>query len=264
MASILKLPEGTKILILAPLVKGKKGDEVFVGEKELEKFSIDEIKAMYSVKKVTPIPAMDYHLDLFMRPLDNKRILLADDKLTLNVLNNGLEKFIEYMPKVPPQELKKYEHALETFGNVIWHFQKIFEQNQNPNADKVEKILQARGFEVIRVPARIYDITDSVTPEPNLLRHHCNFINANVLKNKDGDLVYITNKSLINEKIGLSDDICQNIGFDFEDEFVKYILPYVKNEHIYFIKGQNDFVAKEMLTEYQGGIHCASSEIPLK
>ena len=62
--------------------------------------------------------------------------------------------------------------------------------------------------------------------------------------------------------LGLTDEISQKIGFSFEKSFINSISKYVKPNKIYFIKGDNNFVADEMLTIYQGGIHCACTEIP--
>ena len=76
-------------------------------------------------------------------------------------------------------------------------------------------------------------------------------------------MVYITNKSNIDEMLGLTPEISKIIDFSFEDEFIKSIAPYVKKEKVYFIEGEGNYVANEMLQAYQGGIHCACSEIPL-
>jgi hypothetical protein len=46
---------------------------------------------------MTILPQMDYHLDLFIRPLDKKRILVADDRKTLNVLKEGVQKLHNYI-----------------------------------------------------------------------------------------------------------------------------------------------------------------------
>ena len=117
------------------------------------------------------------------------------------------------------------------------------------------------GFKPILVPARFYNVTGEKEEEQSL-QHICNYINANVYKNKKNELVYITNKSNIDSMLGLTDEISQKIGFSFEKSFINSISKYVKPNKIYFIKGDNNFVADEMLTIYQGGIHCASTEIP--
>ncbi len=207
---------------------------------------------MYGTNKVIILPQMDYHLDLFIRPLDNKRVLLADDEMSVDILYKGLNK------------LKQDFYNTEIY-NKMHNFIKLFEtsilMNKRAQADEIEEILENNGFEVIRVPGRVYE-TDTNSIEDDFLKQYCNFINANALPNRFGDLVYITNKSNINELLGLTPELSQIIGFSFEEEFIKSISEYIDPEHIYFIDGDNHFISKTMLTGYQGGIHCACSEIP--
>lgn len=231
------------------IVKNGEDDCVFVGENELEKYDIEEIRAMYGVNDVIVLPQMDYHLDLFIRPLDDKRVLLADDKLTVRVLEEGLEKL--------PKDDDTYK-AMRSFINI---FKSNIQLNDRAQTDEIEEILEDNGFEVIRVPARVYD-TEPGGDEDASLKQFCNYINANVLINKDGEMVYITNKSNIDELLGLTPALSKKIGFSFEKSFIDSISKYVNPEHIYFVDGDNNFVSKFMLTGYQGGIHCTCSEVP--
>lgn len=208
------------------IVKNGNKDEVLVGEDELENYSLDEIGGMYCADKVVALPQMDFHLDLFIRPLDKKRILLADDDLTLELLKKHSSKYTG-----------RFEYEMEC--------------NDLAKADEVAKILEENDYEVIRVPGRVYIEGLNTLDGRSYLSHRCNYINANVIKNPDGDLVYITNKSDINKKV----------GFDFEGEFIKSISPYVKKEKVYFIQGKDNFVARKMLRNYHGGIHCACTEV---
>ncbi len=234
------------------IVKDNKQETAFVGENELEKYDEEDIQAMYGTNKVIILPQMDYHLDLFIRPLDNKRVLLADDEMSVDILYKGLNK------------LKQDFYNTEIY-NKMHNFIKLFEtsilMNKRAQADEIEEILENNDFEVIRVPGRIYE-TDTNSIEDDFLKQYCNFINANALPNRFGDLVYITNKSNIDELLGLTPELSQIIGFSFEEEFIKSISEYIDPEHIYFIDGDNHFISKTMLTGYQGGIHCACSEIP--
>ena len=243
------------------IVNGEKGDELLIGENELEKFSLDEIEAMFGCKKITVLPQMDYHLDLFIRPLDKRRILVADDKKTLEVLKTALDKLKKYMHSAPTKEKKKLECIYENLSNKITSFEKTFSSNGLPNCEEITNILSKAGYKPIKIPGRVYDITKDIDNIQSI-RHFCNYINANALKNKKDEIVYITNKSNIDSELGLTPEICSKIGFSFEDAFIKSISRFVKPNKIYFIKGNDDFVAKEMLTIYQGGIHCTCTEIP--
>lgn len=243
------------------IVRGDNGDELLIGEKELEKFSEEEIKSMYCVDKITVLPQMDFHLDLFVRPLDKKRVLLADDKLTYKILYEGFERLFKHIQTVPASERAEWKKPFVDFGSKVSSFKDIIKSNNKPMADEVAQVLEENGFEVIRVPGRIYETLED-NDDGVILKHFCNYINANVLKNRNDEIVYITNKSNIDEMLGLTPDISRAINFSFEQEFIDSILPYVKKDKIYFIKGENNFVANEMLSSYQGGIHCACSEIP--
>ena len=202
-------------------------NEIFVGAYELQNYSLDEIGGMYCSEKVIPIPQMDYHIDLFLRPLNNGKVLLADDEITYQLLKENSSQLAE-------------------------PFRQVIGMNRLPQADEVAEVLNKNGYEVVRVPGRIYAPGKMHNSDEYYLKHYCNYMNANVIQNPDGDLVYITNKSNINKAA----------GFDFEAAFIESISPYVRKDKVYFIKGEDDFVAKEMLTEFQGGIHCACTEVP--
>ena len=86
-------------------------------------------------------------------------------------------------------------------------------------------------------------------------------MNAVVHKKNDGSLVFITNKSGLNDIYGLSKEISEKIDFDFEKMFIKSVEPYIKKENIYFVEGTDNKIATLLETE-GGGIHCLCNEIP--
>ncbi len=244
------------------IAKNKLGQEVLiVGENDTKKYQPDEIQAMYKVEDVIVLPQMDFHLDLFIRPLNVGKILLADDKMSMKVLTEGLGKFKSYILSLPVSERKTYSKLFVKYYKELEKFYNNIRDNTFVQANSVAKILEEKNFEVVRVPARIYEFCEVVNDE-DFLRHKCNYLNANVLINDEGKLVYITNKSNVDNDFGISPEVAQKIGFSFEKSFIDSISPYVEKEHFYFIKGEDDFVANEMLKEFQGGIHCACAEIP--
>ena len=123
------------------------------------------------------------------------------------------------------------------------------------------KKIKQTGFEPISVPGRIFT-TNLERYNKTSLSHNCNYMNANVLINNEGDLVYITNKSNIDKKLGLESDFTKDFEFRFEKEFIKSISQYIKPEKIYFVDGEDSHISKVMLKEMLGGIHCVCSEIP--
>lgn len=244
------------------IVKGDTQDELIIGKNELEKYSVDEIKTIFNVDKVTVLPQMDYHIDLFIRPLDDKKILVADDDLTIKVLKDGLGKLEEYQKNLPYQKREIYNPNKQRLKRIINRMEESILFNSLPQTDEIVSILEENGYKTIRVPGRIYNLEQIPSEEPSLI-HDCNYMNANVLKKDNGELVYITNWSDIDStKIGLPDEIQKHIGFNFQDAFIDSISQYVKPKHIYFIKGKDDYVTKTMLPELGGGIHCICAEIP--
>lgn len=243
------------------IVKGSEDDEILVGKDELANLTISEIKEMYGVNKVIVLPQMDFHLDLFIRPLDNKKILLADDNLTLDVIKKGYEKFLKFYSGVSPKERKKYQVQDIAFRNMIRDCEFNQAKNGMAKSEEIEKILKNEGYDVIKVPGRIYDTRHY--KNETYLNHLCNYMNANVIRNSDGKLVYITNKSSVDEDLELKPELSEKIDFSFENEFVKSISKYIDKEHIYFINGDADFAKNDMLYTLGGGIHCVCSEIPL-
>ncbi len=236
-------------------------DRLLIGENELKKFTQDELKSMFNTNKITVLPQMDFHLDLFIRPLDKKRILLTDDNLSLQTVREGYRKLCGYLLSQPEEVRLKYMEPVCKMASIHDNFMKVIENNKFAKTEDVEQILKNNGFEVIKVPGRMYSICVDTLGKKRL-KHYCNYINANALINKDGDLVYITNKSNIDNMMGLTPELSEKIGFSFENTFIESISPYIKKDKIYFITGDNNFIASEMLPEFQGGIHCTCAEIP--
>jgi len=236
-------------------------DEIFVGVNELKKFSIQQLKDNYEVETVHVLPQMDYHLDLFIRPLDKKRILIADDNLTLDILKKGREQLKTFLEE--HQEISSIlgKVILDRFNSTIYTFRDAMQSNNLPQTEKLSKILKFAGYEPIPVPGRIYQ-THNYTDGTSFLSHDCNYINANVIINDKNELVYITNKSSIDKQLGLKNELVKKFKFKFQEEFAKTLAPYIKRKNIYFVDGNDNFVSEKMLKELQGGIHCACSEIP--
>lgn len=233
------------------IVKDNDSDIALIGEEELEKYSVEQVKKMYGVSKVISLPPVDYHIDLFIRPLDNKRILLADDNMTLEMLDEISNDLKNYPVAKCMTDLFKNNFKYYSEKNVYF-----------PKTEEVEKILKDNGFEVIKVPGSAYYVLESEFGTTHDIHYDFNFMNANVFVNPDGELVYITNKSNMDEQLELTSKIKKQIGGGFEDYFKKAISPYVKPEHVYFVDGEDNFVSKKLLEKYFGGIHCACSEIP--
>ena len=238
-------------------------DELFIGEDSLRGITTTELKNKYGVDKIHILPQMDYHIDLFIRPLDNKRILVADDELTLQVLEKGRNKFEEFCNSEKGQNPIAKTIKFR-FNHLINSFKKDIKKNDLPQTEDIAKIISQAGYEPIRVPGRLYQTCTFNKPEPlTFLSHDCNFMNANVLKNKNDEIIYITNKSSIDRQLLLESSYTKDLDFSFEKEFAKSLEPYVKPNKIYFVDGEHNYISNIMLKGMQGGIHCTCSEIPL-
>lgn len=248
------------------IVDNNGSDELFIGENSLnslQTLTIKDIEKKFNVKKVFVLPQMDFHIDLFMRPLDNKNILLADDNLTLKILEDGYEKLLDYISAKHAEDDPMATCIKDCFLSQIFKFRMMYNNNINPQADKIAEIIKNAGYNPIRVPGRIYTVTN-FADKMLFLSHDCNYINAAVIKNENDEIIYITNKSNIDKMLGLETGFAKDFDFRFEKEFIKSIEPYVNPDKIYFVNGDNDYISKVMLKGMQGGVHCICSEIPNK
>lgn len=244
------------------LAKNKTGKEiVIVGENSTRQYDPDEIKAMYNASNIIVLPQMDFHIDLFIRPLNKGKILIADDNLTLKYLIEGLKKLKKHIENLPIKERKKYSKIFTNLYIETENFKNNINENKLAQTNEVARILENNNFEVIRVPARIYSYCHEVNDD-DFLKHKCNYLNANVLLNDNDELVYITNKSTFDSKLGLTPEISKEIDFSIEKNFVDIISNYMDIKHFYFVNGENNFISDELLPDFGGGIHCTCAEIP--
>jgi len=239
------------------ITKGLDGkEEVLIWQDELKKFDLAQLKEMFQTEKIHIIPQADYHLDLFIRPLKNKKVLIADDNLMSQILFDGLNKIKEMVVSKPKNYREKYKDVFINVGIWAENFKRIIKENPFANMDKVEEALIKGGYKPIRVPGRIFEIS----PDGSILRHLQNYLNASVHINDKGEIVYITNKSAVDESLKLTDKIKKETGFNPEESFKKAISHYV--DKIYFVSGKNNAIGKELLPKYLGGIHCMTMEVP--
>ena len=65
--------------------------KLIVGDNRANIYPQDLFKKIFGVDEICPIPRLDWHIDLFIRPLDNGNVLVADYNATQKGLNDGLE-----------------------------------------------------------------------------------------------------------------------------------------------------------------------------
>lgn len=247
------------------LTKGENGEEeLLIGQNELKKFTIPELKEMFMTDKIHIIPQADYHLDLFMRPLKDKKVLIADDNMMCKLLADGFKRIQEMIISKPRNERMQYKDVFVKVGAYAQNFENITKQNPYADLEKVEEELLKSGYEPIKVPGRLFEILGEVGNMNDISKYILkplhNFMNAIVHINNKGETVYITNKSTIDQTLGLTEEIQKETGFGLEKAFREAVKPYV--DKFYFVSGKNNEIANELLPEYYGGIHCMTMEVP--
>ena len=247
------------------LTKDKNGeDELLIGSNELKNFKLEELKEMFKTDKIHVIPQADYHLDLFIRPLKDKKVLVADDEMMLKALNKGYNTIRDLMDELSDNEKLKYADALYEVDIVKERFKNLLKINPYADIKEVEKALVDGGYEVIKVPARIFDLEKDYNPagSKTYLRPLHNYINANVHINDKGQLIYITNNSVMDTEMGLTEEVQKMTGFSLKKIFWEAVKPHV--DKVYFVSGRNNALQNTLLRENLGGIHCVAAEVPFE
>lgn len=239
------------------IVKDSQKHSVIMGKEELNFYDEKSIKTEFGVEKIYPISQPEFHIDMAIRPLKDKTVLVNDDKLTFKYLRQAIESARQYSKTARDKEVRKVQLGLENiFDN--FNIARYYDEYKNCADTAVE--LSQYGFKPVRVPGRVLRTTEKTDIDDD--NHYlANFMNAIVHEKKDGSLVYITNKSKLDDMIGITPEIEKKINFSFQKMFTDSIKPYVKEENIHFIDG-GGYIAKQL--EYsQGGIHCLCAEVPV-
>lgn len=239
------------------------GHEELLAGKRIEDMDLEKLKKLYGVEKIHILPHMDYHLDLAIRPLDDGKVLVCDDDLTIAGMREGIEKIDNYLKvnNLADEENEQMSKLSEYLGDSIKYLEDMRENSPYPKertAEMVESLIKA-GFEPIPVPGRYYQLMNVLTQDGLScnLRHLNNFVNA-IASKKDGKIVYITNNSLTDDVFGITDEVERKIGFSFKKMFTDSVAPYIDKENIHFISSE---ATQDMFLRF-GGLHCAVSEIP--
>lgn len=292
-------------------VCNKKGkNELLISENRLI-YDPELCKKIFNVEKINIIPKLDYHLDLFIRPLDDGNVLVADYEMTKSGMQEGIEKIKTYMSsnEITEQEKQELEDVIAAIKNQLDKFEITLgfaPYKPLENTSKVVDVLKNAGYNPIRVPGAYYYLDGMKSKEkekqllsnfdnnmktleelsknesceiqqrvknlieletfktknnPNLgvefvNMYENNFVNAIVAK-KDGKLVYITNDSLLDKKMGITPEIEAKTGFSTKGMFIESVAPYIDKENIRFI----DEKTTEKLFKLMGGVHCTAAEI---
>lgn len=243
------------------LLQDGKTEKILIGGRERLRYAAK----LFPGKDILALPQADFHIDLFVRPLKDNNIIVADDDLSIAMLQAGERRLENLLDKKPDTEIKQ---TLSKLQAIIKMMQNARKSENWADTNDVISTLQDEGYNVIRVPGRIYDNKVCADNPHGIFAHSLNFINAIAATDKNGEIVYISNKSNLLERLGISEELAKEAGLDFEAIFRKSVQEYIKPENVYFVKGGNGDNPKladnisQILKESHGGIHCLCAEIP--
>ena len=242
-------------------IKDGDNDVVLLGNEELCLKKSKSIKEFFGKYKVITLSQPDFHLDLSIRPLNNKRILVNDPKMLMKELNNGIKRAKGVYAKEKDPQLKTVIRKLSYLKD------EILESNQEYDTLNKYKILQQElkynKFNVIKVPGLIIKPGNGVVAGQPLfladIKYKMNFMNAIVHERADKSLVYVAGKSVLDEQLGLTPEIAEKIDFSFERIFKKSLNEIIAEDDIHFV---GDKTISNILKNNYGSVHCLFAEIP--
>ena len=140
---------------------------------------VDMLKTFHDSDEVCPIPKLDYHIDLFLRPLDNGNVLIADNQATVQSLNRLAQKYQKYIEQnnLTPEAAKPFEDIITQINFALEKFEITTKFDKYEPAYTTEQIaeqLTQHGFNPIRVPANYYYL-DKIKTEAKTEEHLANF-----------------------------------------------------------------------------------------
>lgn len=242
-------------------IKDGDNDVVLLGNEELCLKKSKSIKEFFGKYKVITLSQPDFHLDLSIRPLNNKRILVNDPKMLMKELNNGIKRAKGVYAKEKDPQLKTVIRKLSYLKD------EILESNQEYDTLNKYKTLQQElkynKFNVIKVPGLIIKPGNGIVAGQPLfladIKYKMNFMNAIVHERADKSLVYVAGKSVLDEQLGLTPEIAEKIDFSFERIFKKSLNEIIAEDDIHFV---GDKTISNILKNNYGSVHCLFAEIP--
>ena len=140
-------------------------------------------------ENITYIPQIDFHIDMYYRPLQNGVVAVPDYDEGINIL-----KGIEF-PDILNDDKKEYLSRLEEVRNLT-----------AAKLKKAEKILTSAGYKIVKLP--VFSCTSEYGPST------INYMNGICGTSPDGVKFYITNKSGIDELDKIAEKYLKNTGIN--------------------------------------------------
>lgn len=244
-------------------IKDGEKEIVLLGKDELKTKSLKTIRKIFDKHEVLTVSQPDFHLDLSIRPLNSKRILVHDSKMLLSELDRGIKNAKEIF-------LQDKDIKLECVIRRLCHLKEEILENEkqygiSEKYEKLQQELRQNNFDVIKVPGLIVKTANAKISKDDKsvflkdVIYRMNFMNAIVHERSNKSLVYIVGKSVIDEQLGLTLEIANRIDFSFEKIFKKSLEGKIASEDIHFL---GDNTISNILKQNYGGLHCLFAEVP--
>ena len=195
--------------------------------------------------QIRVVSSPEFHIDMFMRPIDDKTILVNDPELTKKELNAQLENSILQERN---NEIRKLIARVDEFEN-----QRVNKKGF-ASMEKIIEELKGLGYEnIIRVPG-VFDNGST------------NYLNAFVHKKENGEYVYITNAGIgsnngldlngifrdVLKSSPLKIQTCYCLGGGDESHMISEIIGEDKVDRDFIVHNINLLLLLE-----NGGFHCS-------
>lgn len=222
--------------------KGRR--EMLLGENKAKEFPEEFLKTVYGVEKIHSIPRLDYHIDLFIRPLNDGNVLVADYELTKDMLKSGIKKIQNYIKNANPDSKERAQ--LEEVCNQLGLYLEKFEITERfapyKHKDVMPKLiekLEDSGYKPIRVPGNYYylqPVKDKAKEKEMLNNFHNNMdFLKDISKNDDPRLKSMVDKfiELQTFKAGHDETIGVNLTNKYENNFLNAIVSEKDGKPVY-------------------------------
>lgn len=195
------------------------------------------------VDQLKVVSSPGFHIDMFMRPIDEKTILVNDPQLTVSLLERR-----QTLTKSPRQK-RSYQKLIDELN--------AFEENRKANGyasmDVIYKELKDLGYEnIIHVPG-IHGPGNT------------NYMNALVHQRPNGEYIYITNAGAKNAAgLNLNEIFKSSVQKQFPEMKEFYFLGDIEGTPIsdrIGLSGKWMKFINDLLLREDGGTHCSSFEM---
>lgn len=139
----------------------KDGKQTMLVCENRQTYPEDFAKKIFNVGSIHEIPKLDYHLDLYIRPLDNGNVLVSDNDMLKDGMKKGMEKIQNYINEnqVSKSEKAELENIINNIDVLIQKLEITEEHDpykQKENTQKVVDAIEKAGLNPIKVPANYY------------------------------------------------------------------------------------------------------------